>query len=306
MEWNDVGAYKSSFSKDNESVEEQSVKPASSDDEEKDDDSVEQLVQRTNRIRIDTDVDISNAMQSVSKAAFRRSREAMGAETFVTFDKAAFGGRLGAAKVTLEWSNKLRTTAGMARLRKTIRPGYTPVLTASIELSTKVVDDPHRLRTTLLHEMCHAAAWIIDGVPKPPHGKCFQKWARIAMNHVRDIEVTTRHNFQISYKYAWACTTSKCGCVIKRHSRSVDVNKHRCGRCHGKIVEIEVPPAKALATNIEHVPKKKAPPSAYNIFIKENSARIREELECVYSTVSQPEVMKACARLWRERNPSKK
>jgi hypothetical protein len=131
----------------------------------------------------------SKAKKSISKAAFRCSREAMGAETFVTFDNTAFGGRLGAAKVTLEWSNKLRATAGMARLRTTRRPGCKPVLTASIEMSSKVVDDPHRLRTTLLHEMCHAAAWMIDGVSKPPHGKCFQKWAQIAMTHVPDIEV---------------------------------------------------------------------------------------------------------------------
>jgi predicted SprT family Zn-dependent metalloprotease len=268
---------------------------------------VEQLVQRTNRLVIDSDGDISKAKESVSKAAFRRSRETMGAETFVYFDNTAFGGRLGAAKVTLVWSNKLRTSAGMARLRKTRRPGCPPILTASIELSTKVVDDPHRLRITLLHEMCHAAAWIIDGVSRPPHGKCFKKWARIAMNHGHDIEVTTTHNFQISFKYAWACTTSKCGCVIKRHSRSVDVKKHRCGRCHGKLVEIEIPPASTASTaNVEHVSRKRAPPSAYNLFIKENSTRVREQLECVYSKVSQPEVMKACARLWREQSRSKK
>ena len=30
---------------------------------------------------------------------------------------------------------------------------------ATIELSTKVIDDEERLRSTLLHEMCHAAQW---------------------------------------------------------------------------------------------------------------------------------------------------
>jgi hypothetical protein len=171
-----------------------------------------------------------------------------------------------------------------------------------------VIDDPHRLRSTLLHEMCHAAAWMIDGVYKPSHGKCFQKWAQIAMKHVHGIEVTTTHDYQISFKYAWACTTSKCGCVIKRHSRSVDVNKHRCGRCQGKLMEIEVPSASnASAANVEHVPRKKPPPSAYNLFVKENSARVREQLEAESSgKVPQPEVMKACARLWREETPIKK
>jgi predicted SprT family Zn-dependent metalloprotease len=329
MERNDARTSQSSFSDDNESGEEQSFQPTSSDyekEDEDDDDSVEQLVQRTNKIVIDSDGDSNTkddsaealrpakrpprkpkAKQSVSKAAFRRSREAMGAETFVTFDNAAFGGRLGVAKVTMEWSKKLRTTAGMTRLCKTKRPGCTPVLTASIELSTKVIDDPHRLRSTLLHEMCHAAAWLIDGVYKPSHGKCFQKWAQIAMNHVRGIEVTTTHDYQISFKYAWACTAPKCECVIKRHSRSVDVSKHRCGRCQGKLMEIEVPSASNTSTaNVVHVPKKKAPPSAYNLFVKENSAHVREQLEAESSgKVPQPEVMKACARLWREQTPSK-
>jgi predicted SprT family Zn-dependent metalloprotease len=331
MEWNEAGAFKSSFSDDNESVEEQSVKPAASsddyeEDDEDDDASVEQLVQRTNRIVIDSDGDSSTeddseeafrpakrpprkskaAKKSVSKAAFRRSREALGAETFVVFDNAAFGGRLGAASVTLEWSNKLRTTAGLTRL-STSRAGP-PVLSASIELSAKVIDDQHRLRSTLLHEMCHAAAWIVDGVHNPPHGKCFQKWARIAMRHVRDIEVTTTHDYIISFKYAWACTTPKCGVVFKRHSRSVDVDKHRCGKCKGKLMEIEVPPASnASAANAEHVPRKKAAPSAYNLFVKENSAPVRKQLEAESgSKVPQPEVMKACARLWREQTPSKK
>lgn len=63
----------------------------------------------------------------------------------------------------------------------------------SIELSTKVVDDSgfsryhrvlfmcdevcaERLIWTLVHEMCHAGAWCIDGVHRPPHGSTFKKW----------------------------------------------------------------------------------------------------------------------------------
>lgn len=47
-----------------------------------------------------------------------------------------------------------------------------------IELSVKVVDSAEKLAATLLHEMCHAAAWVIDGVSKPPHGAVFWKWGR--------------------------------------------------------------------------------------------------------------------------------
>ena len=74
------------------------------------------------------------------------------------------------------------------------------------------------------HEMCHAAAWLVDGVHKPPHGKVFQQWASRSMRKITDVEVTTTHDYHISYKFAWACTNAKCNVVIKRHSRSVDTN----------------------------------------------------------------------------------
>ena len=35
------------------------------------------------------------------------------------------------------------------------------VRASKIELSTKVLDSSDRLRDTLIHEMCHAAAWVI-------------------------------------------------------------------------------------------------------------------------------------------------
>eukprot|EP00804_Cyclotella_cryptica_P018379 CCRYP_015470-RA/>CCRYP_015470-RA protein AED:0.24 eAED:0.24 QI:0/0/0/1/0/0/2/0/108 len=46
-----------------------------------------------------------------------------------------------------------------------------------IELATKVIDNEERLRSMLLHKMCHAASWLVDGVHRPPYGKCFKKWA---------------------------------------------------------------------------------------------------------------------------------
>lgn len=37
---------------------------------------------------------------------------------------------------------------------------------APIELSVKVVDSQARLESTLLHELCHAATWLIDKEPR--------------------------------------------------------------------------------------------------------------------------------------------
>ena len=33
-----------------------------------------------------------------------------------------------------------------------------------------------RLRDTLIHEMCHAATWLIDGNRRDQHGPCWQSW----------------------------------------------------------------------------------------------------------------------------------
>ena len=39
----------------------------------------------------------------------------------------------------------------------------------------QVIDVPERLRDTLIHEMCHAAAWIISGY-KDGHGRLWKAW----------------------------------------------------------------------------------------------------------------------------------
>jgi hypothetical protein len=51
------------------------------------------------------------------------------------------------------------------------------ILTASIELSSKIVDNADRLRCTLAHELCHVAQWVVNREAKPPHGDAFRLWA---------------------------------------------------------------------------------------------------------------------------------
>jgi predicted SprT family Zn-dependent metalloprotease len=240
--------------------------------------------------------------KGLSKAAFRQQRETLTESFFAEFNQKAFDGKLSAVEIS--WSNKMRTTAGLTRLKRTTT-NQGVKLSATIELSTKVIDEERRLRSTLLHEMCHAAAWLIDSVSKPPHGKCFQKWANTAMRRVPNIVVTTRHEYEISYKFAWACTTPKCGAVIKRHSRSVDVVKQCCGRCKGKLIEIEVPGENGSSVT-ERTPRKKAPLSEYNRFVKQHSKQVKDELvkervrQGLPLKVSQPDVLKELGRRWKE------
>ena len=175
----------------------------------------------------------------------------------------AFDGRL-PADLPIEWSVRLNTTAGRAQLSECVgvgaraprRPscevltpassrepraaggacrqkrskillkGATSTRLARIELSTKVLDRAERLRATLAHEMCHVAAWLVDGVSRPPHGDAFRRWAA-RVERVARIEVNTCHSYDIAFKYRYACTTPGCGLIYKRHSKSIDVRRPR-------------------------------------------------------------------------------
>ena len=74
----------------------------------------------------------------------------------------------------ITWNPRLTKTAGMCiqRLLKITKKqdtsqylscnnGIEEVRASKIELSPKVLDSADRLRDTLIHEMCHAAAWIV-------------------------------------------------------------------------------------------------------------------------------------------------
>jgi len=126
------------------------------------------------------------------------------------------------------------------------------------------------------------------------------------MRRIPGSKITTTHDYQIEYKYAWACSNPDCKFLVKRHSRSVDVSRQCCGRCRGRLIEVEVPTS--IHEAVQKTPKKRAPPSGYNLFVKEQSKAVREQLSRKASTtsggikkVSQAEVMKECARLWKER-----
>lgn len=76
----------------------------------------------------------------------------------------------------------------------------------------------------------------------------------------RQVEVTTKHNYQINHKYLWVCVGTAaptaareflnlpppeeegCGAEYGRHSKSIDPAKHRCGRCKGVLVQVRPKP----------------------------------------------------------------
>ena len=187
---------------------------------------------------------------------FKRNRDVITKENFKEFNKKVFKGALGAVEV--QWSTRLTKTAGLTRLKRQGK-GPDQRRIAAIELSTKLIDQEDRLRSTLMHEMCHAAAWLVDAVHKPPHGSCFKKWADTGMRKINGMLVTTTHSYVTNtYKFAWACTTEGCPVTYQRHSRSVDPDRHRCGKCKGKLIEIEIRGSSKDVSNTNgYTPKKK-------------------------------------------------
>ncbi|KAF9654294.1 hypothetical protein BDM02DRAFT_3106603, partial [Thelephora ganbajun] len=125
----------------------------------------------------------------------------------------------------LVWNARLLTTAGRARWHKN-RHGEE---SSQIELATKILTCEERVRNTLSHEMCHLASWVIDKQPNEGHGQIFKKWGSRVMKAYPDIEITTRHTYEISYKYEWKC--ANCSKIYGRHSKSINPDECLCGAC---------------------------------------------------------------------------
>jgi hypothetical protein len=161
---------------------------------------------------------------------FTRRKISLTRELFDKYNESVFHESL-PTDLPVSWNSRLLTTAGITKMKKSSSHDRT----AAIELSTKVVDDEERLRITLLHEMCHAAAWLIDGELKPPHGPAFWRWANRA--HARlplgapEAAISTCHSYSIHKPHEFACSNTTCGITYHRYSRrGIDVARHRCGK----------------------------------------------------------------------------
>ncbi|OBT94662.1 hypothetical protein VE01_06177 [Pseudogymnoascus verrucosus] len=185
--------------------------------------------------------------------------------------------------ISIIWSKKLNTTAGRANWkREAIRsrplsPNLPPTTTyrhhASIELAEKVIDDEDRLLNVVAHEFCHLANFMVSGVTNNPHGKEFKAWASRCSARFggRGIEVTTKHSYEIAFKYVWRCCEVGCGLEFKRHSKSIDPKRHSCGLCKGRLVQTRPVPRAGAGEGVEKVM------GEYQAYVKENIGRVRRE-----------------------------
>jgi predicted SprT family Zn-dependent metalloprotease len=240
-----------------------------------------------------------------AKKAFQEAKHGMAQRFLEELDTAITQGRLSVLAETtggikLNWSNRLNTTAGRASWkRETVKTGdphdtAAPVKYrhhASIELAEKVIDDEHRLLNVIAHEFCHLANFMVTGVTNNPHGKEFKAWAA-KCSHVfgdRGIQVTTKHSYDIEFKYIWECTS--CALEYKRHSKSINPERHRCGSCKSQLRQTRPVPRSGAAK-----------PSEYQMFMKEQMRLLKQE----DPNSPQKEIMKRVAERWTSLQASSK
>ncbi|KAK2461725.1 hypothetical protein APHAL10511_006188 [Amanita phalloides] len=199
--------------------------------------------------------------KKANSALEREKRIKYAEELFSELNNAVFKNGL-PMDTKLTWNKRLLTTAGRANWRRSREGSHS----TEIELSEKILDCKERIRNTLSHEMCHLATWLIDQDPKQAHGKLWKRWASKVMRKRPDIEITTRHSYEISYPYQWRC--EKCSEIYGRFSKSIHPDECVCGVCkEGKLVPLftvrkktqdgststkpKTPPSKTVSSSID-------------------------------------------------------
>ncbi|KAL7422332.1 hypothetical protein Q5752_002978 [Cryptotrichosporon argae] len=195
----------------------------------------------------------ASAKTAKTRKAWEADRARIANALFAELDEKVFERKLGklGAGAHIEWSKRLLTTAGTATRSRTRGPEGEVVERVKITLSDKVCTDQEAILSTVAHEMCHLAAWMISNERSNPHGKVFKSWGRKVMRVRKDIEVTTRHNYEIEYKYQWKCTDERCGKIYSRHSKSIDVTRQACGACRGRLAALFATKTSAFQTYLK-------------------------------------------------------
>ncbi|KAF3838163.1 hypothetical protein F7725_009931 [Dissostichus mawsoni] len=189
---------------------------------------------------------------------FKQNKEELTSRLYLLYNSSVFDTKL-PVNMSVTWNKKLRKTAGYC-ITGQERAGGNRY--ARIELSEKVCDSADRLRDTLIHEMCHSATWLINGV-RDGHGNFWKLYARKSTVAHPELPMVTRcHSYDIKYKFQYQCT--RCKNTIGRHSKSLDTQKFACALCTGQLV---------LLTSA-----KQRAPTPFANFVKENFGTVRQEL----------------------------
>ncbi|XP_071313229.1 germ cell nuclear acidic protein [Trachinotus anak] len=189
---------------------------------------------------------------------FKQNKDDLTRRLYQLYNTSVFDSKL-PVNMSVTWNKKMRKTAGYC-ITGQERGGGSRY--ARIELSEKVCDSADRLRDTLIHEMCHAATWLIHGI-RDGHGNLWKCYARKSTVVHPELPMVSRcHSYDIKYKFQYQCT--RCQNTIGRHSKSLDTQRFMCALCTGQLVLL--------------TPSKPRAPTPFANFVKENYGTVRQEL----------------------------
>ncbi|KAG2463829.1 ACRC protein, partial [Polypterus senegalus] len=196
---------------------------------------------------------------------FKKKREELTKSLFVLYNSSIFQNKL-PENMEVTWNKKMTKTSGYCVTGQ--RKGTDGQRYARIELSDKVCDSAERLRDTLVHEMCHAATWFINGV-RDGHGTLWKLYAKKSTLVHPELPMVTRcHTYEINYKYHYQCT--RCKHMIGRHSKSLDTQRFVCAFCQGTLILMNPSNKKQSANEGKLTP--------FAAFVKENYKSAKNEL----------------------------
>ncbi|XP_011308789.1 uncharacterized protein [Fopius arisanus] len=208
------------------------------------------------------------------RSNFKKTRAELVKVLYKIFNEKIFDNKL-PPDMLIEWNVRMRGTAGFC-YNKRIKSVIGIKRSSRIALSTKVIDTADRLRDTLIHEMCHAATWIIDELDDG-HGAHWKAWTRKCLKVFPELPpIKVCHDYTITTKFTYRCT--QCGYSIGRHSKSLDVQKKRCGHCFGRF-ELLLNRVTRSGT-MQQTPHNKQP-SGFALFVKENFSVVKKERQVV-------------------------
>lgn len=196
---------------------------------------------------------------------FKQNREQLTQELYNLYNKTVFQQKL-PEKLEIKWNKKMTKTAGYCITG--LKKDESLLRYARIELSEKVCDSAERLRDTLIHELCHAATWLINNI-RDGHGTIWKHYAHKSKLIHPELPVVQRcHTYQINYKYTYQC--SRCKNMIGRHSKSLDTQRFVCGICKGSM---------ELLSNSKYTTPAKRELAPFAKFVKENYSSTKKENE---------------------------
>nr|XP_019545015.2 LOW QUALITY PROTEIN: acidic repeat-containing protein [Aedes albopictus] len=211
-----------------------------------------------------TPLDLCTAETRKYRTNFSSTKDKLMVQLYEMYNQNVFENKM---DIPLSWNNKLTCTAGRCfNIKKNGERS------CRIELSDKVITCAERMRSTLIHEMCHAAAWIHNG--ENGHGKHWKNWTYRARRVFPELPpITVCHHYEIEYKYTYQCVL--CKAKYNAHTRSKKTENIRCAYCHGKIelfVNRKNKDGDTVAT-----PAKKG--KGFAAFVKEKYKQVRQNAD---------------------------